>query len=636
MSQRPLRLLFVLGSPEYLRYYDSTMRLLSERGHTVRVAVNALGEKKEARLDLVDAPRIEIAGVVPERSGFWSPLARAGRGTVDFIRYLHPDFSHAASLRARMKRKVLPWFLQWLDHLPTLSPPAVARAVGVLKAIERAVPVSAEVRAFVAAERPDVVVVSPLIDAASEQVDIVRASQAAGVPVVAAIASWDNLTNKGHMRVVPDLVTVWNDEQRREAAQYHGVAGERVITTGAQPFDRWFDRGPSQERAAFCAMVGLPDTRPFALFTGSSVFIARSEIEVPFARRWLEALRASGDPLLRDLAVLVRPHPFNADAWIDADLSDLGPVAVWPRKRYTPADESVRTSFFDSLFHSAAVVGINTSAMIEAAILRKPVLSVLTPEFAGTQEGTLHFHYLLPENGGFLQVASSLDEHVAQLGQSLHAPVAAGDRTEQFVRRFIRPHGLSEAATPRLAAAFEAAADKPAEASVAHSWALSVLLAAVAALVVGFDYIGGLLVGRLRFRTGLQPLARRLAYETRFHVLRNARLLRKRVIERPARQLRIAGRFARQRPAELTERAWKQLRWTFTPRGREVISRSLQRQRHEARRSLIRGGRLLRQAVRWPAVRALRVVRLARYVIATRLLGRSMPGGDPNESSRSL
>ena len=43
--------------------------------------------------------------------------------------------------------------------------------------------------------------------------------------------------------------------------------------------------------------------------------------------------------------------------------------------------------------------------MIESAILGKGVFTLLDPEFAGTQEGTLHFHYLLEENGGFLHVA---------------------------------------------------------------------------------------------------------------------------------------------------------------------------------------------------------------------------------------
>jgi hypothetical protein len=521
---RPLRLLFVLASPEYLRYYDSTMRLLADRGHQVMVAVNWLRERKHARLDLVDDERIVVLGAVPKRLDMWTPLARAVRGTMDFVRYLHPRYANAPALRARMYRKVLPAAMRPLDWIRSLREPTLARLMRLLQAWERAVPVSAVTLQFVEEHRPDAVIVSPLIDAASDQVDVVRASHAAGVPAVAAIASWDNLTNKGHMRVVPDLVAVWNEHQKREASELHGVPAERVAVTGAQLFDRWFERSASQSREAFCAMVGLPDARPFVLYTGSSVFIARSEVEVPFMRRWLEALRASDDPLLKDVAVLVRPHPFNVDAWSGADFSGLGRVAVWPRQRYTPADETARTSFFDSLYYSDAIVGINTSAMIEGAILNKPVLSLLTPEFAGTQEGTLHFHYLLPENGGFLSVAHSLQDHTEQLAIALRHPEQVRERTERFVGAFLRPQGLDVPCTPILADALERAAHasrSPLSESVATR--VTRLLAAPVALVVWL------------FAKGDAALFRRLAYETYSSLGRAARLLRKRLVTRPAR-----------------------------------------------------------------------------------------------------
>ncbi|OFW04185.1 MAG: hypothetical protein A3I61_09370 [Acidobacteria bacterium RIFCSPLOWO2_02_FULL_68_18] len=446
-----LRVLFTMASPEYLRYYDSTLRLLADQGHTVSVAVNSLRERKHARLELIDDARIAIAGVVPERRDLWTPLARAVRGTMDFVRYLDPRFADTPVLRNRMYRKVLPALLRPLDRIRSLGPPRLARLLRLLQAIERAVPVSRRVRGFLADQQPDVVFVSPLVDAASDQVDTVRAARAAGIPVIAGIASWDNLTNKGHMRVEPDAVAVWNQHQKTEAVELHGIPPERVIMTGAQLFDRWFDREPSVSRADFCRMVGLPDDRPFVLFTGSSVFIARSVHEVPFVRRWVEGLRAAADPVLRNAAVLVRPHPFNPDAWITADLSDLGPVAIWPRARYTPAAEAARASLFDSLYYCQAVVGINTSAMIEAAILGKPVLSILSPEFAGTQDGTIHFRYLRPENGGFLRVAGSIGEHVDQLAAVLRDPEVIRRETERFVASFIRPHGLTTACTPVLA-----------------------------------------------------------------------------------------------------------------------------------------------------------------------------------------
>jgi hypothetical protein len=577
---RRLRLLFVLGGPEYIRYYDSTMKSFADRGHHVMVAVNELQERKHARLEMMGDDRIAILGEFPARRDLWLPLARAVRGTMDFVRYFHPRFADAPALRHRMYRKVLPAMLRPLDRIRTLSAPALARLMRFLQMWERAVPVSPAIRDYLEARRPDAVIVSPLIDAASDQMDAARAAQAAGIPLVAAISSWDNLTNKGHMRLVPDLVTVWNEHQKMEAVEYHGVPADRVAVTGAQLFDRWFGRAPSQSRESFCQMVGLTDTRPFILFTGSSVFIARSAVEVPFVRRWLEGLRRSGDPTLRDAAVLVRPHPFNADAWVNADFSDLGPVAVWPRQRYTPAEESARTSFFDSLYYSAAIVGINTSAMIEGAILQRPVLSLLTPEFAGTQEGTLHFHYLLPENGGFLRVAHSLEEHETQLSEVLRHPELVRDQTERFIGAFLRPHGLDVACTPLLAGAIERAARETStaprrESVLTRVWRALVFPMAVAVMLFSQ---GGPLHGSGR-------------------------------------------RSKKKKPTKKTSAKPKEIAKTQA----HVVSRTDTLARSVVRRTSKTAGRAQRtlaSIVRWPFARGMRLLRLARYGFATRILGR--------------
>jgi hypothetical protein len=580
-ATRPLRLLFVLAGPEYLRYYDSTMKSLADRGHHVMVAVNALQERKHARLEMVDDERIAILGEFPERRDLWIALARAIRGTMDFVRYFHPRFADAPALRQRMYRKVLPKPLRPLNRIRTLSERSVGRFIRILQTWERIVPVSPVIREYLEARRPDAVIVSPLIDAASDQMDCARAAQAAGIPLVVAISSWDNLTNKGHMRLVPDVVTVWNEHQKREAVDYHGVPADRVAVTGAQLFDRWFGREPSLSRESFCRMVGLPDTRPFVLFTGSSVFIARSEVEVPFVRRWLEGLRRCNDSTLRDAAVLVRPHPFNADSWAHADFSDLGPVAIWPRRRYTPAEESARTSFFDSLYYSAAIVGINTSAMIEGAILRRPVLSLLTPEFAGTQEGTLHFHYLLPENGGFLRVAHSLEEHEAQLVEVLRNPDLVREQTDRFVSAFLRPHGPEVACTPILAEAIERAARQTA--------------------AVGRESIAA-----RALRVGAMPLAWLVGLfsEGRRSRARRGRL--KKVYPKTTRAARETAKEIARNQARLAS-------------GADKLAKNVARR---TTKSAARARKTASAVARWPYVRFMRLLRLARYGVATRLLGR--------------
>ncbi|HWV95395.1 MAG TPA: hypothetical protein VNZ24_13795, partial [Vicinamibacterales bacterium] len=249
----------------------------------------------------------------------------------------------------------------------------------------------------------------------------------------------------------PDLVSVWNDEQKQEALAYHDIPASSLVVTGAQPFDRWFERTPTA-RQEFCRKVGLPADRPFVLFVGSTASISAPDAELTFVRRWIEALRSH--PSLADISILVRPHPFNSRHWSDADVGDLPSVAVYPHWS-NPVNESDRQDYFDSLYHSEAVVGINTTAMIEAAIVGRTVHSVLAEEFKDTQGGTLHFRYLLSENGGFLRVADNLAEHAAQVAETLAKPEIGRESCARFVRTFVRPHGIDVQTTPILVDALE-------------------------------------------------------------------------------------------------------------------------------------------------------------------------------------
>jgi hypothetical protein len=133
-----------------------------------------------------------------------------------------------------------------------------------------------------------------------------------------------------------------------------------------------------------------------------------------------------------------------------------------------------QADFFDTLAHSAAVVGINTTAMIEAAIVGKSVLTILDQEFA--QESTLHFHYLLQENGGFLHVASSLEEHVRQLARVVEDGDGRAEERAKFIESFLRPHGLDRPATPILADEVERLAGAQVEPAARGSRLLRLLL----------------------------------------------------------------------------------------------------------------------------------------------------------------
>ena len=168
------------------------------------------------------------------------------------------------------------------------------------------------------------------------------------------------------------------------------------------------------------------------------------------------------------MGVLVRPHPQNADQWRHADLSEYGPAVVWPPAGATPSDAESRADYFNSIVHSGAVIGINTTAEIESAIVGRSVLTILAPEFQSTQEGTLHFEHLRRANGGLVHVARTLAEHVEQLKGALCNPQADAVRCRRFIEAFVRPHGIDTPATPRVVEALEGLARqgrRPAERS---------------------------------------------------------------------------------------------------------------------------------------------------------------------------
>jgi len=449
-----MRILFSMRHSGALRNFASTIEALARDGHQVHLVFMMPDKRGDGRLlrALQDEhPGITVGEIVPgRRRGLWHEVARAVRTSGDYVRYRTSDYAGAHALRARAAARVPPIVRATLDHPPVGWTGGLRLAARLFRLAEEAIPVDPEVSAAIAGARPDVVLVTPLVDLGSAQVEYLKAARALGIRSGLAVHSWDNLTNKGVLRIVPDRVFVWNDAQRREAETMHGVPPDRVVVTGAPVYDQWFDRRPSTTREAFCATVGLRADRPVFLYLCSSRFIAADEPS--YVERWIAAVRSAPDVRVREAGLLVRPHPDNLPPWQTFDTARHAAVAVWPRGGGEPVDRATRDDYFDSMYHAAAAVGVNTSAQVEAGIVGLPVHTIRDPEFAGTQDGTLHFRHLLPEHGGLLHVADDLGQHVEQLARSLDERRETGGASE-FVRSFVRPYGDTVAATPRLAAA---------------------------------------------------------------------------------------------------------------------------------------------------------------------------------------
>ncbi len=446
-----MRILFVMSHPG-VNSFTPALRLLAERGHDVHLAFQSIktGESHRALVELAEeCPRVTFGQLPSAGRTDWTSLASELRLGIDYLRYLEPRYRGAVKLRARAEARAPAPIVRAGSAARVAGAPGVTALRRALQALERTIPPPPSALRFLSRQRPDVLLVSPLVELGSGQADWLRAAGQLGIRTCYPVFSWDNLTNKGLLRDVPDSVIVWNELQAAEAVELHGVPRERIRVTGAQGFDHWFDWSPSRTRSDFCREVGLRDDRPIVLYLCSSGFVAPGEPE--FVRSWIERLRGRGG-LWDAVGLLVRPHPLESSKWSGVELG--AQTAVWPRHGEDPHAATWRRNYFDSIHHAAAVVGINTTAQIESAIVGRPVHTLLAPEFRTTQEGTLHFRYLRDRDFGHLHVGRTFEEHVEQLEASLAGRPDDG-RNERFLRRFVRPLGLDVPASERFAAAVE-------------------------------------------------------------------------------------------------------------------------------------------------------------------------------------
>lgn len=466
-------LIIVRSLASHLRFLDEAITELLLRGHSVELITYKVRERPEERAWVEELtqrePGFSASFANPRRGDPWYALSRTLRSAVDYLELLVSDLGGREALVVRNARRAPRWALagyRWTRPIGLARPFTAA-----VRALDRAVPASPWFAARLREDRPDLVIVAPAFLVGSVDSRFVRAAREAGVPCCVAVATWDALGCKQRIAAVPDRTLVWNRALAEEAVSRHGIPRESITITGAHCFDRWFDHEPLP-RGEWCDRLGIDPQRPYVLYVGGSLgrrtLAEAGATEAQWVRRWVAALRAAPDRALRSATIVIRPHPkIREDAkvareWAAVTFDDLEGVVLWPRDGTPmPISQEARSDYFQSLHHSHAVVGLNSSAMVEAAIVGRPVFSVEAPEFASSQHGVPHFAYLTDPECGLLYRSPNLDAHVEGLAEALHRS-PDDPRSRAFVEWFVRPGGINTPAASVFADAVEdAAAARP-------------------------------------------------------------------------------------------------------------------------------------------------------------------------------
>jgi hypothetical protein len=266
---------------------------------------------------------------------------------------------------------------------------------------------------------------------------LLRAARVYGVPTVSAVSSWDNLTGRGAMKVVPDVLSVWNEPMKRHAMQYHGFSADRVFVTGAPQFDVYTQRDRFWTRSRLCERLGVAPSRPLVTFlSGVGIFEAELHDVSEVVARCREHPSWRG----RRPAFVVRVHPYEdpvrfSDLRADPDIV-LDPDSSLFMSGTTGsrwADHDLERDVWKaSLFLQSDAVWASclTTALVEACVFDTPCFVLHQDRRRGVSpktqalvaELTSYSHHADFRGTGALNVVPSIDGLTSGMAAAIETP----------------------------------------------------------------------------------------------------------------------------------------------------------------------------------------------------------------------
>lgn len=264
---------------------------------------------------------------------------------------------------------------------------------------------------------------------------LLREAKRRKTPSVGLINSWDKLTARCMIRLLPDKILVHNDVVKKDALTYADMEEKNIKVVGIPHFDYYIQTQRSS-REDFFKKYGINTGERIILYTPVGRTNSSADAKTI---TFLDGLLSSGK-LPPRLRLIVR-FPPNDEVELPTGFKNniifQTPGRRFSVKRSTDWDMGAKDfeSLADTLRHSSLLIGYSSTMAIDAAVFDKPVINI-DFDFPGAGENHWIYevaHYRPVLKTGAVRIAKSEEELIEWIKKYLEHPEIDKENRKKLV-----------------------------------------------------------------------------------------------------------------------------------------------------------------------------------------------------------
>lgn len=274
---------------------------------------------------------------------------------------------------------------------------------------------------------PDLVFLANLFS--ENEVHLLREAKRRSVKSVGFLNSWDQVTSRWILRLLPDMYVVYNNIVKQELVAFNEMDPKYIYVGGIAQYDV-YKRHTPVSRNQFFSTVGIDPKKKLLLYAPMGRTFSASDWDMIDMLHRLSKEEKFGP----DVEMLVR---FQPNDFVDEDELAKRPHLHYdyPGVRFSTErsldwdmGEKELDHLTDTLYHISILVCYASSIAIDAAIFDKPVINInmeIVPNLPMRKSPPQYFsvtHYKKALATGGIRVVSSVSELCASIKNYLADP----------------------------------------------------------------------------------------------------------------------------------------------------------------------------------------------------------------------